>query len=232
MNVAIIVAAGQGSRMGGDCPKQFMELAGVPVIIHTLNAFEQCDEIDEVVVVLPPGESANFLSLASKHRVRKVTKVVGGGSTRADSVKRGLDTIRSATAEIIAVHDGVRPLVDADEISKVVNAAREHGAALLAGPVTDTIKQVDGEKIVGTLERSSLRRALTPQCFQYQILKRAFEQVDVTDPSLTDESVLVERQGVIVMIVEGSSRNIKITTREDLALAEAMIRMKAVGRKQ
>jgi 2-C-methyl-D-erythritol 4-phosphate cytidylyltransferase len=223
MNVAIIVAAGQGSRMGGDCPKQFLELAGVPVIIHTLSAFEQCDEIDEIVIVLSASESANFLSLASKHGLRKVAKIVGGGSTRADSVRRGLDAIRSATAEIVAVHDGVRPLITAAEISKVVNAAREHGAALLAAPVTDTIKQVDGEKIVRTLERSSLRRALTPQCFQYQLLKRAFEQADVNDPTLTDESVLVERLGIEVMMVEGSSRNIKITTREDLALAELLI---------
>src|SRR3954471_7227887 len=223
MNVAIIVAAGEGSRMGGDCPKQFLELAGVPVIIHTLSAFEQCDEIDEIVIVLSASESANFLSLASKHGLRKVAKIVGGGSTRADSVRRGLDAVRSATAEIVAVHDGVRPLITAAEISKVVNAAREHGAALLAAPVTDTIKQVDGEKIVRTLERSSLRRALTPQCFQYQILKRAFERADVNDPTLTDESVLVERLGIEVMMVEGSSRNIKITTREDLALAELLI---------
>jgi 2-C-methyl-D-erythritol 4-phosphate cytidylyltransferase len=223
MNVAIIVAAGQGSRMGGDCPKQFLELAGVPVIIHTLSAFEQCDEIDEIVIVLSASESANFLSLASKHGLRKVAKIVGGGSTRADSVRRGLDAIRSATAEIVAVHDGVRPLITAAEISKVVNAAREHGAALLAAPVTDTIKQVDGEKIVRTLERSSLRRALTPQCFQYQLLKRAFEEADVNDPTHTDESVLVERLGIEVMMVEGSSRNIKITTREDLALAELLI---------
>jgi 2-C-methyl-D-erythritol 4-phosphate cytidylyltransferase len=224
MNVAIIVAAGQGLRMGGDCPKQFLELAGVPVIIRTLSAFEQCDAIDEIVLVLPAGESANFLSLASKHGVRKVTKIVGGGSTRADSVRRGLEAIRPATAEIVAVHDGVRPLVTADEISKVVNAAREHGAALLVAPVTDTIKQVEGEKIVRTVDRSSLRRALTPQCFQYQILKRAFDQADVIDPTLTDESVLVERSGVEVVIIEGSSRNIKITAPEDLIVAEELIK--------
>ena len=223
MNIAIIAAAGSGTRMASDRPKQFLLLAGTPVIFHTLKSFEQCDSIHEVIVVLPAEESAGFLSLAGKFGVRKVARVVPGGATRADSVKRGLLTIRSATAEIVAVHDGVRPFVTVAEIDATVAAAREDGAAILVAPVTDTIKQVNGETIVTTLDRGSLRRALTPQCFQYELLRQAYLQADVNDASLTDESALVEKLGKPVRIVEGSARNIKITTAEDLAIAEQFL---------
>jgi len=223
MNIAIIAAAGSGTRMASDRPKQFLLLAGTPVIFHTLKSFEQCDSIHEVIVVLPAEQSAGFLSLAGKFGVRKVARVVPGGATRADSVKRGLLTIRSATAEIVAVHDGVRPFVTVGEIDATVAAAREDGAAILVAPVTDTIKQVNGETIVTTLDRGSLRRALTPQCFQYELLRQAYLQADVNDASLTDESALVEKLGKPVRIVEGSARNIKITTAEDLAIAEQFL---------
>ena len=223
MNIAIIAAAGSGTRMASDRPKQFLLLAGTPVIFHTLKSFEQCDSIHEVIVVLPAEQSAGFLSLAGKFGVRKVARVVPGGATRADSVKRGLLAIRSATAEIVAVHDGVRPFVTVAEIAATVAAAREDGAAILVAPVTDTIKQVDGETIVTTLDRGSLRRALTPQCFQYELLRQAYLQADVNDASLTDESALVEKLGKPVRIVEGSARNIKITTAEDLAIAEQFL---------
>ncbi len=132
--------------------------------------------------------------------------------------------IRSATAEIVAVHDGVRPLVTVDEIERTVAAARDHGAAILAAPVTDTIKQVAGETVVRTFDRSGLRRALTPQCFQYELLRQAYQHADVNDPSLTDESALVEQIGKRVSVVEGSPRNIKITTAEDLIVAEMLLK--------
>jgi len=224
MNIAIIAAAGAGTRMASDRPKQFLQLAGRPVIFHTLEVFEECDSIDEVILVLPAAESAGFLSLAGKYGVRKLARVVGGGATRTDSVKRGLMAIRSATAEIVAVHDGVRPFVTAEEIDAVVAAAQTDGAAILVAPVTDTIKQVSDGRVVQTLDRGELRRALTPQCFRYDVLRQAYQAADVTDPSVTDESVLVEKLGIPVSIVEGSSRNIKITTAQDLAIAEAILR--------
>ncbi|HEX2271373.1 MAG TPA: 2-C-methyl-D-erythritol 4-phosphate cytidylyltransferase [Pyrinomonadaceae bacterium] len=224
MNIAIIAAAGTGARMASDRPKQFLQLAGTPIIFHTLKVFEQCDSIQEVIVVLPAEESAAFLALAGKQGLRKLSRVVPGGATRADSVKRGFGAIRSATAGIVAVHDGVRPFVTGEEISSVVAAAESDGAAILVAPVTDTIKQVTGNSVVKTLGRGELRRALTPQCFRYELLKKAYEQVDVNDPSLTDESALVEKIGARVTIVEGSSRNIKITTPQDLVMAEALIR--------
>jgi 2-C-methyl-D-erythritol 4-phosphate cytidylyltransferase len=223
MNIAIIAAAGAGARMASDRPKQFLQLAGKPVIFHALQPFEECESINEVIVVLPAAESAGFLSLAGKYGLRKVSRVVPGGGTRADSVKRGLMAIRSATAEIVAVHDGVRPFVTVDEIEKTVKAARLHGAAILVAPVTDTIKQVSDDSVVKTLDRGGLRRALTPQCFQYELLRQAYQQADVNDPSLTDESALVERLGKRVSVVEGSARNIKITKSEDLVIAEALL---------
>jgi 2-C-methyl-D-erythritol 4-phosphate cytidylyltransferase len=223
MNIAIIAAAGAGTRMASDRPKQFLLLAGTPVIIHTLKVFEQCESINEVIVVLPAAESAGFLSLAGKFGLRKVARVVPGGATRADSVKRGLMSIRAATAEIVAVHDGVRPFVTVEEIDAVVTAAQTDGAAILVAPVTDTIKQVNDQRIVQTLARGGLRRALTPQCFRYELLREAYQQADINDPALTDESALVEQLGKPVSIVEGSARNIKITTAEDLAIAEAIL---------
>jgi len=227
MNVAIIAAAGQGARIGGNRAKQFLELSGTPILFHTLRPFEQCDEIQETIVVLPAAETSGFLSVAEKRGLRKLARVVVGGATRAESVLRGLQSIRAVTAEIVTIHDGVRPFVTADEISRTVSAAREHGAAVLVGTVTDTIKEMDGPLVVRTLDRSRLRRALTPQCFRFELLRRAYESVDVTDPSVTDESVLVERLGGKVVAVEGSSRNIKITSREDLAIGEALLKLDA-----
>jgi 2-C-methyl-D-erythritol 4-phosphate cytidylyltransferase len=224
MNIAIMAAAGAGTRMASDRPKQFLLLAGTPVIFHTLKPFEECEQIHEVIVVLPAEESAGFLSMAGKLGLKKLSRVVPGGVTRADSVKRGLMAIRSATAEIVAVHDGVRPFVTVAEIESTIAAARADGAAILVAPVTDTIKQVSDRAVVKTLDRSGLRRALTPQCFQYELLRQAYHRADVNDPSLTDESALVEQLGHRVTAVDGSWRNIKITTAADLRLAETLLR--------
>jgi len=224
MNVAIIVAAGQGARMGGERAKQFRELAGIPIIIHTLRAFERCEAIQEIIVVLAAPEAAGFLSLAGKYSLQKLSKVVPGGATRAESVLHGLQAVRAAIAQIVAVHDGVRPFVTAEEISRTVAAAATHEAAVLVASLIDTVKEVADGRIVRTMDRRYLRRALTPQCFRYSLLCRAYEEADVMNPELTDDSALVERLGKSVAVVEGSSMNIKITTPEDLALAEAMIK--------
>jgi 2-C-methyl-D-erythritol 4-phosphate cytidylyltransferase len=224
MNVAIIAAAGQGTRMGGNRAKQFLELAGTPIIIHTLRSFERCESIQEIILVLPSQDTAGFLAIAGKYRLPKLSKIVPGGTTRAESVLKGLLAVRSATVEIVAVHDGVRPFVSAEEIARTVKAAELNQAAILGAAVTDTIKEVSNGVVVKTLSRMALRRALTPQCFRFELLRRAYEQVDVLDPELTDESALVERLGVKVTIVEGSSRNLKITNQEDLVLGEALLK--------
>ncbi|HEV7395461.1 MAG TPA: 2-C-methyl-D-erythritol 4-phosphate cytidylyltransferase [Pyrinomonadaceae bacterium] len=223
MNVAIVVAAGHGSRMGGELAKQFLELRGVPILIHAIRAFEESETIQEIIAVVPATHSANFVALASEYGLRKLSKVIPGGITRSESVFNGLQAVRGATAEIVAVHDGVRPFVTADEINRTVAAAQQHEAAILVAPVTDTIKQIEDGRVVGSLNRASLRRALTPQCFRYSLLRRAYESVDVHDPDLTDESMLVERLGVKIMTVAGSPKNIKITTPHDLIIAGALL---------
>ena len=224
MNIAIVAAAGQGRRLGGKRAKQFLELAGIPVIIHTLRRFEQCASIHELIVVLPQADAAGFLALANKYGLRKLARVVTGGPTRAESVWRGLQSIRAQTAGIIAVHDGVRPFVTPEEISRAVETAERDGASILVAPVVDTIKEVRDGKIVGTLRRATLLRALTPQCFRYAILRRAFEQAHTLDEDATDDSFLVEQLGVSVTPVEGDARNIKITRPEDIALAEILLK--------
>lgn len=224
MNVAIVVAAGKGTRLGGNQPKQFLELCGVPIIIHTIRQFERCEAINEIIVVVPAESTAAFSSLAEEFEVRKLSRVVGGGATRAQSVLCGLNAIDHA--EIVAVHDGVRPFVTPDEIDRVVAAARASGAAILVAPVADTIKDIENGRVKGTPPRLTLRRALTPQCFRYDLLKRAYDQLDDVEAEgieVTDDSLLVERLGAGIIAVEGSTRNIKITRAEDLVLAEAIL---------
>jgi 2-C-methyl-D-erythritol 4-phosphate cytidylyltransferase len=223
MNVAIIAAAGQGTRLGAKRAKQFLELAGVPVIIHTLRKFEQCADIQEIVVVLPAPDAAGFLALAGNYELRKLAHVVPGGETRAESVWHGLQSVRAATAEIVAVHDGVRPFVTPSEIARTVQAAQLSGAAILTAAPVDTIKEVENGQVVRTLERARLRHALTPQCFHYKLLRRAYEQSFELIKNATDDSSLVESLGAAVTIVEGDARNIKITRPEDLAFAEILL---------
>lgn len=223
MNVAIIAAAGQGSRMGGKRAKQFLELAGTPIIIHTLQAFEACEAIQEIILVLPEADVSDFSVFAQSYRLEKLRAVVPGGTTRASSVLKGLQASALNDSDIVVLHDGSRPLVTTVEITQTIRAAEVSGAAILAAPIVDTVKETEDGLVVRTISRALLRRALTPQCFRYSILRRAYEQVDALDSSLTDESALVERLGVPVTIVEGSSRNIKITRPEDLVIAEALL---------
>jgi 2-C-methyl-D-erythritol 4-phosphate cytidylyltransferase len=222
MNVAIIPAAGQGLRMGGKRAKQFLKLDGIPVIIHTLTRFEQCPDIDQVVVVLPAKDVKGFPALARKFGLRKVVECVAGGKTRAHSVRRGLDSLVPPGARIVAVHDGVRPFVTTAEISQTVRAAKRSGAAILVAPVTDTIKFVRGRTILHTIPRNQFRRALTPQCFRYQLLRDAFQRAGSLVNKATDDSMLVEASERVTF-VEGSARNIKITGPEDIALAEIIL---------
>jgi|SRR5215813_2304873 len=228
MNVAIIVAAGKGTRLGGERPKQFVELAGTPIIIHTLRQFERSREIDDVLVVLPADQTAGFQSLARDFQLQKFSKAIAGGASRAQSVSLGLAAITNA--DIVAVHDGVRPFATPDEIDRTIQCAKTTGAAILAAGITDTIKEVEANSVIRTAKRANLWRALTPQCFRFEILTRAYEQLAEVESAgivVTDDSWLVEHMGIPVTVVEGSARNIKITTAEDLALAETLISQKS-----
>lgn len=212
---AIIVAAGSGSRLNSDTPKQFLELNGKQVLTHTLERFQSAPSIDSIILVLADDRVAGYGATVDKLQV-----IVAGGATRADSVLNGLNAVDGESA-IVAVHDGARPFVSVDEIERTIARAKETGAACLVGLVTDTIKLIRGEEISGTLDRNNLRRALTPQVFKTELLRRAFE-LGGTGEAVTDECYLVEKLGHPISFVEGSSRNIKITTAEDLPLAEAI----------
>lgn len=219
MNTAIIVAAGSGERFRSEVPKQFLEINGKPLIVHTIERISAAPSIDAVVLVLAAERVAEF----DRRRADfpKLSAVAEGGGTRAASVLNGLNAVPNGS-EVVAVHDGARPLVSVNEIEAVVAKAAQTGAACLVAPVTDTIKSVRGGEIAATLDRDKLRRALTPQAFKIEILKRAFELAELND-SVTDESYLVEKLGHPVAIVEGSPRNIKITQPDDLIYAEAML---------
>ncbi len=226
MNVAIIVAAGRGSRMGGGRAKQFREISGIPIIIHTLRRFEQCSTVGETTVVLPEAEREEFLSLSKTYGLRKLARAVAGGETRALSVWNGLQSLGAVgEVDVVAVHDGVRPFVTPEEIDRVVREAEESGAAILAAPAVETIKEAEGKRVLRTHERSRLWHAQTPQCFRLELLRRAYETALAEGAAdATDCSALVERLGATVRIVEGGPHNIKVTTPRDFALAEILLK--------
>lgn len=220
MNTAIIVAAGSGERFGSDIPKQFIEIHGKPVIVHTIERFQDAPSVDAIILVLSENRVEEFGSL--RDRYSKLSKIVSGGSSRAESVLNGLNAVEE-NCEIVAVHDGARPMVSVDEIERTIGKARETGAACLVAAVTDTIKSITAGEITATLDRTKLRRALTPQAFRLDLLKQAYSLSEF-DETATDECYLVEKLGHPIAIVEGSSVNIKITHPEDLMLAEALLR--------
>lgn len=223
MNSAIIVAAGSGTRFGSATPKQFLEIGGKPLIFHTLERFEKCASIDEIILVLAKNEIENFRKIAENHKIKKLKKTITGGKTRAESVSNGLKAI-DAASKIVAVHDGARPLVSTDEITATIEKAKETGAACLTAKVIDTIKRIENGKIAATIDRETLRRALTPQSFKTEILRKAFVKADLNE-SATDECFLVEKIGYEIAFVDGSAKNIKITTREDFEIAEIFLKV-------
>lgn len=223
MNIAIIPAAGSGSRLGGEIPKQFLEIAGAPILAHTMQRFIECDDIGAVVVALPADRIDEFRARNRGVKVLKPIFYVTGGAERSDSILNALEAVAELDPEIVAVHDAVRPFVTSAQISAVIAKAREAGAAILALPATDTIKEVEGGLIQRTLDRRRIWRAQTPQAFRYDLLMRANREARAAGlPSAltTDDSLLVERLGVAVAVVEGSPNNLKITTPEDLILAQ------------
>ena len=221
-NIAIIAAAGIGARMHADRAKQMIEIAGVPLLVHTLRRFEASDAIDQIILVLQPDLTHEALGLISRHNVRKVVRVVAGGAERQDSVYRGIQVIKEETARVVAVHDAVRPFVRPEEIRAVVERAQSTGAAVLATHATDTIKQVKSGRVQRTLDRRRIYHAQTPQAFRFSVIREAYDRAYSDGFMATDDSQLVERLGHRVSIVEGSPINIKITRPFDLSLAEVI----------
>jgi len=214
---AIIVAAGAGKRFGEK--KQFAYLRGKPVLEWTLERFEAHAEVDAVVLVLPDEQDLKHYRM----RYAKVIDIVRGGERRQDSVWQGFRLLGAAVPEVVLVHDGARPLVSADLISRVIAAARADGAAVPVLPLEETIKEVHEGRIAGTVDRTALARAQTPQGFQYAVLKKALDAARRDRFYGTDEAALAERAASPVTAVAGDPRNIKITTRVDLNIAEALL---------
>jgi 2-C-methyl-D-erythritol 4-phosphate cytidylyltransferase len=216
----IVVAAGRSVRMGGT-DKMFAPLAGRPLLAWTLRAFKNCDGIDRVVLVVAPGALDRARALVQEWRFTNVADIVAGGAERRDSVRAGLDV--AVGAAIVAVHDGARPLVTPDLIAQGVALARQSGAAICAVPSRDTVKQAEGDPplVRSTIDRASAWLAQTPQCFERELLLRAHEQ----PPSdATDDASLVEALGQGVRLYEGAFWNMKVTTPDDITVAEALLR--------
>ncbi len=218
----IIAGGGSGRRMGAATPKQFLPVGGVPILERTVGIFERMRGISDIVVVAPAGFLLRARRLIRKAGFSKVIAVVAGGPERQDSVWLGLQAF-SRKPDIVLVHDAVRPFVSARAIREVIREAERHGGAALAVRVTDTVK-VGAGFFVRTLQRERLWAVQTPQGFQFELLLKAHRSARKARFSGTDEASLAERVGIPVRIVEGDYRNTKITTREDLKLAELKLK--------
>jgi 2-C-methyl-D-erythritol 4-phosphate cytidylyltransferase len=223
-NIAIIPAAGTGSRMQAGVNKQYLLLAGRPILAHTLAIFVAHPRIDRICIVVP-AEEIDYCraEIVAGNDLDKVSAIFAGGSTRQDSVSNGLLGCGADSDDLVVIHDGARPLLSATELDALLDAATASGAATLGVPVKDTIKEVKDGVIVATPERSSLWQVQTPQAFRYWLILAAHCQARAENFAGTDDAMLVERLNHAVAMVAGSYRNIKITTPEDLAIASALL---------
>jgi 2-C-methyl-D-erythritol 4-phosphate cytidylyltransferase len=232
--VVIIPAAGLGTRMAaqsgtrpGQATKQFAEIGGKPILLHTLERFAQVPQVEAIYIAVRESDAERLRDFISAQHLRPKAHVIIGGDHRQHSVANALAAVRAEANDVVLVHDAVRPFVEREIIENVIECAARHGAAIAGVPAVDTIKQVErtanGAIITSTVPRERVVMAQTPQGFRYELLKRAFDDA-VHDGFIgTDEASLVERMGHQVAVVMGSPRNIKITTPSDLELAEFYI---------
>jgi 2-C-methyl-D-erythritol 4-phosphate cytidylyltransferase len=229
--VVIIPAAGLGTRMAaqsgtrpGQTTKQFAEIGGKPILLHTLERFAEVPQVESIYVAVRESETERLRDFLSAQHLRPKMHVIVGGDHRQQSVSNALSAVRASANDIVLVHDAVRPFVDREIIENVIECAARHGAAIAGVPAVDTIKHVErtanGAIITSTVPRERVVMAQTPQGFRYELLKRAFDDAAHDGFMGTDEASLVERIGHQVAVVMGSARNIKITTPSDLELAE------------
>jgi 2-C-methyl-D-erythritol 4-phosphate cytidylyltransferase len=230
--IVIIPAAGLGTRMApagkkGVPSKQFFELHGAPIVIHTLRVFAGNRQVSQIVVALRKNEMEQFRARLEKEKISAKIVLVEGGEHRQDSVANALASLQAAAEDIVLVHDAVRPFVDDEIIANVIQEVEKHGAAIAGLPAVDTIKQVEraaeGAIITSTIPRERVVQAQTPQGFRYELIQRAFATAAADCFTGTDEASLVERLGESVWVVMGSPRNIKITTPADMELAEFLM---------
>lgn len=224
MTSAIIVAAGQGTRMGPNIDKLFLEICGQPVVAHTWRRFDQSPAIDEIVLVVRDGMQSVFAELALRCQFRKPYRCVGGGKERQDSVWSGLQAL-SPLADLVAIQDAARPCTSLDLIAATIAAAREVGAAVAAQPVTDTIKEsIDGKRVQRTLDRSRLWAVQTPQTFRVEIIRGALAEVRDRGLLVTDDTAACELIGCPVQLVISNTPNPKVTRPEDIPYIERLLR--------
>lgn len=219
---AVIVAAGKGERFG-DTGKVMAPLLGRPVLAWSLDAFERASLVAEIVIVVGVHTRDAVTDLIDSGRWKKVRAIVLGGATRQESTANGVAAV-DASAEIILVHDGARPLIHPEHIDACVATAREHGGAILAAPLTDTIKRVENHRIAETIDRSTLWGAQTPQAFAADTMRTMVQFMLTSGAPVTDEASVAEALGLPVQIVVGDATNIKITHPTDIMVAEALLR--------
>ena len=219
----IVVAAGRSERFGSDTPKQFALVRGRPLLFYSLRAFESIPSVQGVILVVPEGREPYVQQeIVARFAFRKVMAVVAGGAKRQDSVWAGLNAV-PPHYELVAVHDGARPLLNIEVVTAVLDAAARCGAAIPALPVCDTIKEVRGGHVARTLERDRLVAVQTPQAFHYALLVDAYRTAQAQGLWATDDAALVERLGHPVRVVEGDPRTIKVTTPQDLLFVEQWV---------
>lgn len=220
---AVIVAAGSSRRMGAD--KLFLPMAGVPVIVRTLLQFQECSAIDEIIVVTREDKLVEVANLCKQFGITKATKILQGGKERVESSAAGVFEA-SRHSGYIAISDGARPFVTPELIAATVDAARKYGAAAPAVPVKDTIKTAENGVVTGTPDRSKLFAIQTPQVFEADLIKGALTKAMRDGTVVTDDCSAVEAMGYPVHLIEGSYRNLKITTQEDMIVSQAYLAAK------
>ncbi len=220
----VIVAAGKGKRMGSDMNKQYLKLNGKEVLAHTIDKFEKCNDIDEIIVVTGKDEIEYCRQyICEKYNFSKIKNIVAGGKERQNSVYNGLLQVSGRT-QIVLIHDGARPLIRLKQIQDSIKIAREEGACVIGVPIKDTVKICHNNQLVkGTPPRDSLWIVQTPQAFRYDWIMEAYELGIKNNLAATDDSMMVEALGYPVKVVEGRYDNIKITTPEDLVIAKNMM---------
>ncbi len=221
--VALAVAGGRGTRMGGGIPKQFLRLGKLPVLVHALLVFQRSRRISQIVLVVPKGFGSRAEALVGRHRLTKVVRVVMGGKERQDSVLLGLRGV-SKDAEIVLIHDAARPGVTRKLVEGSIRSLlKKKDGVVVAIPVTDTLKRVEKGMVIATLDRSVLWRAQTPQVFPYPAILESYERAEKEGFRGTDDAAIYQWAGGRVSIFPGEARNLKVTTPEDLKMASLML---------
>ena len=219
---ALIAAGGSGSRMGANVPKQFINIKNKPILIHTITVFDLCPDIDDIVIISREDDIDYIKELTQKYNIKKVSDIVTGGETRQKSIINGLNKV---TGDIVLIHDGARPFVTHTQIKTLIDEIKVFSAVSLGIPVTDTLKLSKDSTIVKTVDRENLYGIQTPQGFKTDLIKKAHKYALENSLSVTDDCSVCEAMGIDVKIVTGSPLNIKITTPDDLILAEGILNM-------